>query len=121
MNLTNYPDETEATKLAFILAEAAERRQDGPIKDVDGVVRDPSLDRDGNRLYIRGESEVWWDISDVPVTDHDDEAELPHEVIHVDHPMTEFHGWHRAAAGWLLVSSDGTSWTPEAYAPDDRD
>jgi len=117
----NWPDESKATSLAFTLAEAADDRRRGPIRDDDGVVRAPSLVRDGDQLHIRGEPAVWFDIGrdGSPRTDYEDDADLPHKVRHVDAPMTEFHGWHRASDGWVLISSDGVSWQPEAYVPED--
>jgi len=122
MSEVNWPDESEATSLAFTLAEAADDRHRGPIQDDDGVVRAPSLERNGDRLHIRGEPEVWFDLSTdgCPRTQHESGADLPHKVRHQDAPMTTFKGWHRAADGWILVSTDGTSWLPEAYVPEDR-
>jgi len=121
MTQVQYPDESEATSLAFTLAEAADDRRRGPIQDDDGVVRAPSLVRDGDRLHIRGEPAVWFDIGrdGSPRTDYEDDADLPHKVRHVDAPVTEFHGWHRASDGWVLISSDGVGWQPEAYVPEE--
>jgi len=113
-------ERSKATSLAFTLAEAANDRHGGPIQDDDGVVRAPSLERNGDRLYSRGEPEVWFDLSanGCPRTDYQSGADLPRKVQHQDAPMTTMHGWHRASDGWVLVSTDGTSWTPMAYVPD---
>jgi len=119
--LVNYPDKSEATSLAFALAEAADERRRAPFRDDDGVVRSGHLERDGNRLYMRGEPETWFDISGdgAPITEYDTDSDLPHKVRHQDAPMTEFHGWHETADGWVLISSDGASWQPEAYVPEE--
>jgi len=124
-----YVDRDEATSLAFTLAEAAERPGDGGVrKDDDGTVRTSYLVRDGDRLYQRGEPWAWFDLSadGTPVTDYDD-SEAPddlhfteaREVRHQDAPMTTYHGWVEASNGWVLLSTDGTSWTPEAYVEKD--
>jgi len=116
-------DKDEATSLAFKFAEMADKYRDAPIRDDDGVIRSGHLERDGDRLYIRGESDVWFDISGdgPPSTDRESGADLPHRVVHQDAPMTEFHGWHETTDGWALVSSDGASWQPEAYVPEEND
>jgi len=115
----DYPEKTEATALAFKFREMAEERHGPPVLDDDGVVRSGHLERDGNRLYMREEPEYWFELSvdGFPKNRHEDGAELPHGVQHQDAPMTKYHGWHETTEGWLLVSSDGASWQPEAYVP----
>jgi hypothetical protein len=121
--LANYPDEAEATALATALSEAVSDHPATPHRDDDGLVRAPHLQRVADRLFMLGEPHVWFDVSPgdgAPSAGYDSEASLPHEVRHQDAPMTEYHGWHQTADGWLLISSDGTSWQPEAHAPEDR-
>jgi len=117
----NPPSEEEATSLAFTLAEAADEGE-GPIRGDDGVVRAPWLSRRGDRLFARGEPETFYDLSadGAPRTRIEDGADLPHRVRHHEAPVIEIDGWHRAADGWVLISSEGTSWTPEAYVPDEE-
>jgi hypothetical protein len=123
-----YVDRDEATALASDLAEAASRRG-GPVKHDDGTVHAPHLVRAGDRLYQNGEPWAWYDLSadGAPRTDYND-AEAPddlnvdeaHRVRHQDGPMQIYHGWVEASNGWLLVSTDGSSWTPEAYVESDE-
>jgi len=122
-------DRNEATALASDLVENSEASGSPIKKDHDGTVRAPSLVRDGDRLYQRREPWAWYDLSvdGAPLTDYDyneapddlsiDEAS---RVRHQDAPTQTYHGWVEASNGWLLVSTDGTSWTPEAYVEKDR-
>jgi len=122
MKLVDFPGKKEATSLAFKLVEIAEDQEGPPHKDDDGVVRSGHLDRNEDRIHMDGEPDVWFDISDdgAPKVDYNNDADLPHKVRHQDAPMTEFHGWHETNNGWLLISSDGASWQPEVYVPEDR-
>jgi len=123
-----YVDRDQATALASDLVEAAETHVGGPVKDDDGTVHTSYLVRDGDRLYQKGEPWAWYDLSvdGTPFTDYDD-GEAPddlrvdeaHRVRHQDAPMQTYHGWVEASNGWLLVSTDGASWTPEAYVEND--
>ena len=124
-------DADEATALAFTLAEAAEKPGDGGVrKDDDGTVHTSYLVRRGDRLYQRGEPWAWYDLSadGAPRTDYDDEQAPDdfhfteaRQVKHQDAPMQTYHGWVEASDGWVLLSTDGTSWNPEAYVPNGED
>jgi len=121
----------EATAHASDLVEAADTRVGSPVrKDDDGTVHTPYLVRDGNRLYRKKEPWAWFDVSvdGAPVTDYDyskapDDLRVKYasRVRHQDAPVQTYHGWVEASDGWVLLSTDGTSWSPEAYVPNDRD
>lgn len=114
----------EATALAFNFVEQA---QDHPniVEHDDGVVHSEYLVREGDRLHQLRESWVWWDISDgCPRTDYDDgkapdnlRVSEAHRVRHQDAPMMTYHGWVSGAGGWVLLATDGASWTPTAFVP----
>jgi len=120
-------DDDEATALASDLIECA---QDSPklVAHDDGVVHSAYLVRDDGRLHQPREPWVWYDIAreDSPRTEYDDakapEDLRPHEahsVRHQDAPTVTYHGWVQGAGGYVLLGSDGTSWTPVAFVPDD--
>jgi len=118
----------EAGGLASGLVEAAVNRRSGPVEGPDGVVHVPHLVRDGDRLYQRGEPWAWYDLSaaGAPRTDYDDSkapdrlrVDEARRVRHQDGSMTTYHGWVEASGGWVLLATDGASWTPMAYVPDD--
>lgn len=108
------PTVDRATELAEYLKNAA-KGPGWPEMYGDGVVVARSLVRDGDRLHTMQRSDVWFDVSrSPPRTDHPDSADLPHTVVHPE-PIMDFRGWHETDDGWVLLSTDGTSWTPEAF------
>ena len=121
----SYVDREEATALAYSFVEEA---QDHPnlVEHDDGVTHSEYLVRDGDRLRQPGEPWAWWDISGGRPRTDCDVGEAPDDlrvseaerVRHQDAPMTTYHGWVRGAGGWVLLATDGTSWTPTAFVPD---
>ena len=95
------------------------------IEHDDGVIHSTHLTRDGDRIHRPYEPWTWWDISDgAPRVDHD-EGKAPDDYsvrefnrpTHQDAPRTTYWGWTRGDNGWVLLSTSGTSWTPEAFVP----
>jgi len=122
-------DHNEATALAFNLVERAQNHPD-IVEHDDGVVRSTYLVRSGDRLHQPHEPWVWWNLSGegCPRTEYNDEeapehlrVDESHSVRHQDAPMTTYHGWVQGAGGWVLLATDGTSWTPAAFVPDGGD
>lgn len=109
-------DQETATDLARQLLDAAEDPHGGPIRDDDGVVRSPWLARDDQRLYTRGEPEVFFDLSDGLRTRTAEDA--TGGVTHHEAPVQRLKGWHETADGWVLVSTQGAGWRPEAFVPE---
>jgi hypothetical protein len=120
-------DREEATALAYDFVEEAQDHHK-LVEHDDGVVHSEFLVRDDDRLHQPHEPWAWWDISGdgCPHTDYNDgqapddlRVDEAHSVRHQDAPMTTYHGWVRGAGGWVLLATDGASWTPVAFVPDD--